>query len=429
MAVRQRRQPDAVRGGQLRGRAERSRRAAAPPAEPAQLTGRRLGRLGVQVDVHLDPEGVQDAAVVEGALAGHRRVERTEPTLPVQVAAGLLHCGCDREHDVGQRGHRGVPQFQADHEAGGGDRLPGGGRVGQVVERDAADQQAAERAVLRGRQDLGGGPARFGRHRRTPELLDLRPGGGVGDRTASGQQRPDGAGVDGSPVAGPARHPGHPGAAALHQFRHRGQQSGHVRGALPHEHHDPVAGEPVGQRIAGVEQTADDPRLVTGGGRHQGAADLAQPTGGDRGDGEHRRPRAAERLAQPQEQDRRLLLGLQPDEQHGGGVLDVAVGHSAAVGSDRGDVVRQEGVLLGAAGPGAEVDVVGAQREPGELGVGVGVGHGQSAAGEHPDAPVVARLRPVRRRRRPSPTVHDASTSTPCSSRTSGRVSRSGAVT
>ena len=42
--------------------------------------------------------------------------------------------------------------------------------------------------------------------------LDLGAGGGVGDRAAAGQQGRQRAGVDRAALAGPARHPGQPGA-------------------------------------------------------------------------------------------------------------------------------------------------------------------------------------------------------------------------
>ena len=41
----------------------------------------------------------------------------------------------------------------------------------------------------------------------------------------------------------------------------------------------------------------------------------------------------AERLAQAQEDDRALVLGLKADEQHGPGGLEVGVGDRAAVGA------------------------------------------------------------------------------------------------
>ncbi len=74
---------------------------------------------------------------------------------------------------------------------------------------------------------------------------------------------------------------------------------------------------------------------------------------------------------------------------------------------------------------GPEVDVVGAERDPGELGVGVGVLKGDAAAGQHAAEPRAAA--------RPSAAMvsasgQDAGSSSPSSPRTSGVVSRSGCV-
>ena len=87
-------------------------------------------------------------------------------------------------------------------------------------------------------------------------------------------------------------------------------------------------------------------------------------------------------LAQPQEHDRRLVLGLEAGEHDDLRLLQVGVGDVER----RGDHVRgEEGGLLGGVRPRPEVDVVGAERDPGELAVGVGVLGGQPPAGEHPD--------------------------------------------
>ena len=94
--------------------------------------------------------------------------------------------------------------------------------------------------------------------------------------------------------------------------------------------------------------------------------------------------------AQPQEDDRRLLLRLEPDHQHGGGGDQLVVGDRAGARRGAGDVRGQERQLLGGVRAGAGVDVVGAQGHPGELGVGVGVLDGQPTAGQHAHPAVLA---------------------------------------
>ena len=91
-------------------------------------------------------------------------------------------------------------------------------------------------------------------------------------------------------------------------------------------------------------------------------------------------------LAQPQEDDRRLFLGLEPDKQHGGCRFEVVVGH---IEEATGDVRTQERELFVGVHAGAEVDVVRAERHPRELRVGVGVLDGQAASDEHADTGAV----------------------------------------
>ena len=115
----------------------------------------------------------------------------------------------------------------------------------------------------------------------------------------------------------------------------------------------------------------------------------------------------AGRLAQPQEHDRRLVFRLEPGEQHrrrglqvGVADLDVAPGHPGG----------EELLLLRRVRPCPHVDVVGVQRDPGELGVRVGVLKRQPAAGEHADAAAVVPARVARGREaaRPPPRTRRA---------------------
>ena len=64
---------------------------------------------------------------------------------------------------------------------------------------------------------------------------------------------------------------------------------------------------------------------------------LARPPVATGGHGVHGGAVLAERLAQAQEDDRALVLGLQADEQHGAGRLEVGVGDRAALGAGRDD--------------------------------------------------------------------------------------------
>ena len=75
-------------------------------------------------------------------------------------------------------------------------------------------------------------------------------------------------------------------------------------------------------------------------------------------------------LAQTQEDRRRLLFGLEPDQQDGPGLLEIAERRTEAGAGHRGG---QEVGLLGGVRQGPEVDVVGAEGDPGELRVRVGV--------------------------------------------------------
>ena len=126
-------------------------------------------------------------------------------------------------------------------------------------------------------------------------------------------------------------------------------------------------------------------RLTAGRGGDQRATHLRQPAGGERCDRGDLQAVLAEGLAQPQEDDGRFLLGLEAREQDRGRGLEIRVGHRHRPARHRGG---QELRLLVGVRAAAEVDVVGAQHDPGELGVRVGILERRPATDQHTGAAV-----------------------------------------
>ena len=299
-----------------------------PEPEPAHVGAGRDRRLGVEVDVHLDAEGVQDPALVQGAGLPAARHRTAGTALPVQIGAGLLGHRGHREHHVGQLGHGAGPQLQADHETGAAiaaSAAAGSGRSAistPPISRPARPAGSAPRPGSRGcrRSRRGRAP---GRPRR---LLDLGAGRGVGHRAAARQQVADSAGVQRAALTGPSRHPGQLRAGGVGQ-RRRPRSAG--RGSRPparrpgSPRRTPAArrrlvarrgiGTPAPRRLVG--------QAVSSAGSSPGTAASRVPDSfsspRDRTAAtEIHRHAAARRLAQPQEQDRRLLLGFQRHQQH-----------------------------------------------------------------------------------------------------------------
>ena len=283
-----------------------------------------------------------------------------------------------------------------------------------------ATTSAASSSSDGGDQHLVGVPAGQGRAAsRHPRWPGCRPG--------RRRRRPVGrraAGWAGSP---PRRHRGHrpagaprpsgPRCARLSR-RHGAQGAGQTGRALADQDHRTGVQLHAGPGLV-VAQLVEQRRLGTGHDRDQLGAQLAGPVAEEGRHGPGLQAALAVGLAQPQEDRAGLLLGLEADQQHRGGGLQVGVGHAPA---GAGDGVGEEVGLLVGVRPGAEVDVVGAQHGAGELGVGVRVLHGQPAAGEHAGR---AGPRPAGRgRRRRSPRA-----TTPAGARRprgpAGRVSRS----
>ena len=216
-------------------------------------------------------------------------------------------------------------QLEADHERRGVERGQRRGRVGQVVRVDAADHAARGRSpVVHGGEDRGRcrGRRRSG-SRSTPHAAATST-----RAAASATGRPPGSSAGSAPASTAPRSPARRGTQASRapvasaSRTHGGQRAGDGGQPLADQDDRAVAGE----RGGGLGLTRASPRaqrvehlgLGAGRGRQQRAGQLLQPAG--RAAARPRGPSApplAHRLAQPQEDDRRLLLGLEADEQHG----------------------------------------------------------------------------------------------------------------
>ena len=239
-----------------------------------------------------------------------------------------------------------------------------------------------------GGDDSGGVASRPVRHRHSPGLLDLGARNIVGDRPAAGQQCRYRAGLQGAPLTGAPRNPGQPGAGVRGQPGRRGVEPGHLGGPLPHQQHRVRLTQRLAHRRLLGAQRLQKRCLTAGQHPQQRAEGAAHRRRGELTEVPHRQLAVAGGAAQPQVDDRRLLLGLEGHAQHRRGRRQVVVGHRTVIRGHADDVRSEEVQLLSGVRPGAEVDVVGAQRDPGELGVGEGVLHRQPATGQDPYARV-----------------------------------------
>ena len=208
-------------------------------------------------------------------------------------------------------------------------------RVAEVGRVDATDDERVDLAGA-GRLDdaVGVTGRRVGQPDDVPDLGDL--GAGLGarrpdDHREAALQR---AGLERAALTGPPRDPRQPGAGALGERGGGRQGAGHRGEPLPDEDDASVL-ERLERRAAGLEPPRSRSTAVSlpGTGRQQPGRELVEAAGGEGRDRIHLGLGAPHALAKPQEDDRRLVLRLEPDEQHGLGVLEVGVGHRTAVGA------------------------------------------------------------------------------------------------
>ena len=323
-----------------RGPARRPRRSgrgarAVPGAQRGQFgAGRRDGR-AAQVDAHLVGQGVQHPQVGWLALrCGSAAAKAAMRPSQLTKVPGLLRRRRDREHHVGAFGDRAVPQLQADHEPRGVQR--GQRRVAGRRSRRARRRRPAARPACRRRRRPGlPSASRPGCGRQVgdvPALRHLRAGGRR--RRAAGRRAA-------APAAHrpPARRVRRRGAAPTPVGRRWLSASRAAADKPPGDRGQPFADQ---DDRAGFAQSSSPrrrrPAPSSAAASAPGAVSISvppifvSPRLANGAIGVHRQPVLAGGLAQPQEHDRRLLFGLEADQQHHRRRFQVGVGDGRSVG-------------------------------------------------------------------------------------------------
>ncbi|CAM3971197.1 hypothetical protein NORO109296_15630 [Nocardiopsis rhodophaea] len=297
------------------------------------------------MDVHLVGDRGEHPQVGQAAGDLQRVTEGALAALPVDESSGLLRHGRHRQHHVGAVGDRARPQLQADQEGHLGQGRAGEGRVGQVVQVDTGDDQRVD-FTGRGRAQDGGGvaPLALGQRSGRPGTSGFGAGSGVGDGAAAGQQIGQRARLDGAALPGPPRDPGEPRAGAVGQPRRGRQGAGRLGEAFADEDDRALGAQRLDDLGLVTGESVEDPRLLSGHRREEGAVHFLQAPVGVRGDRVDARALLPGGLAQPQEDDGRLVLGLEPGEEDGGGGFQVRVAHLDAGAGDAGG--EEIGLLL-----------------------------------------------------------------------------------
>ena len=267
------------------------------------------------------------------ALGGSAGSNGPWPALPVDERARLLGDGRDGEHDVGAFGDGAVAQLQADDERRGVDGGQRGRRVGQVVDLDAADEQraAASPSAAAARMPAVSRPGAPGRSSTSQAAATSRAGGGIRDRPAAGQQVRRRTGFQRAAVTGPARDPAQPGARSP---RPAGSPPNSAPGELASRSPTRMTVPARAVRRRSASSAAASPPGAVGD--RAGRPSSSRPRVANGAIDVTAQPALADGLAQPQEDDRRLLLGFEPGEQYGGRRFEVGVGDGHRLPGDGG---------------------------------------------------------------------------------------------
>ena len=373
---------------------------ALPRAEPVEFVADRGGVAQAEVDADLLGQRGEHPRSRRWRWAAARASNgRGRPSQLTNVPAFSVDRR-DGEHDVGAVGDGAVAQLQAHHERRGVDGGQCRRRVGQVVEFDAADQQgaAANRRRPHARMPDVSRPASAGRSSTCHAAATSARAAGSVDRPAAGQKIGCRTGFQRAAVAGASRHPADPCAGRIGQSERRGVGAGRAGEALADQDDRPR------RQFVVQARRARPPR------RRARWRSACRPSSSARGWRTARstvtfRPRLRKALRSRRKTIGDSSSGSKPASSDRGRGLEVGVGHRHRPARDRGG---EELRLLVGVRAAAEVDVVGAQHDPGELGVGVGVLERRPAADQHAGARRPPRSGRGRRPRRPPTTTPGA---------------------
>ena len=325
-----------------------ARPAARPPRQPSRGD---LGLGGRARSAYRDRHRARPASAWStrrsdiAPVDSKRRVERPHPAFPVEVAAGLLDDRRDGQDDVGAVGHRRLAELEADHERRLLQCAQRQCRISQVGRVDAGHDQCEATAGggRRGSRQPSRPGAAGGQHptRRRPHArasvsaMGDRPGSSDGRHPASTAPR------------SPARRGTQASRAPVTSASVRPRVSAPGADASRSPTRMTAPGDRSASRAAvaaSVSSPPDEPRAASSSASPPGATCSSRPlelpatrsvrTARSR---TLRCGRADCGLAQPQEDDRRLFLGLEADEQDGGRVLEIGVRRLAGSGRRRDD--------------------------------------------------------------------------------------------
>ena len=279
----------------------------------AQLAADRHHVAGAQRDVHQRGDRLEHPAV------GHRRgrqhgVEGPQPALPVHERAGLLDRRRDRQHHVGPPGHRAAAQLQADQEA---DRCPGparpaAGRPGRPGRRRRpAGRRACRRRPPRRSRRCPGRPCWAARPPSTSQASESSA-----RAAGSATGRPPGSRLGRQPASTAPRSPARRGTQARRAPVRAASAAAAERPPGTSARRSPtISSAPGALSAAATAGSSASSRASSPGTAATSVAPSLLETPGevrrDRGD---LQLLAAVALAQPQEEDRALLLRLEPDD-------------------------------------------------------------------------------------------------------------------
>ena len=306
------------------GRARRLPRLRARSSSAPDLLQRRAARASTSSCVG---ERVEHPAVGHRVRCSARPSNGRTPALPVQERAGLLGERRHRQHDVGPLGHRAGAHLQADHErrrssarrasAGSG---RSSGSTPPTTQRRRAGRRARRRGSPRCRGRARSGSESTPHAAATSARAAASPTGRPpGSRSAARRPRP-------RPARRRGAAPRPAGRRSRGQPRRGGQRAGHVGQPLADEDHRTG----LAQRRRGVDASrarravlspcaataASTSASVPGAALSSGAGSLLRPRVANGATDSTRSAACAHALRSRRKRIGRLLLRLQPDEQH-----------------------------------------------------------------------------------------------------------------
>ena len=251
--------------------------------------------------------------------------EGTQASFPVDESTVLFKRRSDRQDHICTISYLTAANFKADKEVDSVEGIARSGRIVEIAQVNATDDEGLDAALSCSFQHLRSvESARCGDFAPRKALTRIC----AGHRTTKGQESGKKTGLEATAFTRTTRHPLDACLAALGKTNNFTEQPRGAAGALADQDHSPVKTRGEIGELATFTDLSSNLDLGTRSATEQLSRKLGEASGSHGGKGSHAELALASGLAHPQEERAALILGLKPNQEDLAGTLKLRVSNA-----------------------------------------------------------------------------------------------------